>query len=86
MASKQEELLNDLVIPEDLFEIESLNIEDLSVEQLEERLELAIAIMQAPWLCETFGCGSFSNCQDFGCGAFANGGVERAPAPDTIVA
>ena len=57
-------------LADDLFEIESLNIEDLNVEQLEERLELAIALYMAAFECTDFGCNGFAQCNDFTCNTF----------------
>ncbi len=57
-------------LADDLFEIESLNIEDLNVEQLEERLELAIAWFEAAYECTDFTCTGFSQCNGFTCNTF----------------
>lgn len=44
-----------------------LNLDDISLEILERRLELAAAM----WVCGTFVCNSFGgSCGQFGCGTF----------------
>lgn len=43
--------------------------DDMSLETLERRLELAAA----PFICGTFGCATFTKCDQFGCGSFTVG-------------
>jgi hypothetical protein len=50
-------------------ELISFDAEDLSIEALERRLELAVA----SFICTTFVCSSFDSCSSFGCGAFSVG-------------
>lgn len=47
-------------------ELISFDAEDISIEALERRLEMAVH----PFICATFVCSSFSSCASFGCGTF----------------
>ncbi len=58
-------------------ELFSLDGDSLSVEELDQRLELAVATVLDDLICGTFGCGSFDNCGSFGCGEFAQPGVKH---------
>jgi len=55
-------------------ELISFDVEDISIEVLERRLEMA------PFICGTFGCASFGTCGEFGCGSFSVG-APTAPKP-----
>jgi hypothetical protein len=59
-------------------ELFSLDGDSLSVEELDQRLELAVATVVDDLICGTFGCGSFDSCGSFGCGSFAQP-VNKAP-------
>ncbi len=65
------DIVGDVRPPDELFEIESLNIEDLNVEQLEERLELAIAWFQLAADCTDYTCSDFASCNGFTCTNFS---------------
>lgn len=47
----------------------SLDDGNLSVEELDQRLELAIGVL-SDLVCGTFVCGTFTTCGAFGCGTF----------------
>lgn len=47
----------------------SLDAGNLSIETLDQRLELAIAVFD-PYQCEDFSCTHFSSCTDFDCVVF----------------
>jgi hypothetical protein len=65
MKKREDDESQEMVsLNQELFSIEA---GDLVVEELEQRLELAIA---AAFTCGTFTCGSFSNCNTFGCASF----------------
>ncbi|HBL30206.1 MAG TPA: hypothetical protein DD490_25520, partial [Acidobacteria bacterium] len=51
-------------------ELFSLDAGNLTVEELDRRLELAVAALETNFVCDTFTCGSFRSCGVFGCGAF----------------
>ncbi len=52
-------------------EIVSLNIDDLDVEQLEERLELAIAwVSLERMVCNDFYCTDYGSCSSFVCNCY----------------
>lgn len=50
-------------------EIFSLEAGNLAVEELEQRLELALAAIEK-FVCSTFACGRFESCVEFACGSF----------------
>lgn len=50
-------------------ELFSLEAGNLTVEELDQRLELAVALV-SDFVCGTFVCGSFDSCGAFGCGTF----------------
>jgi hypothetical protein len=50
-------------------ELFSLEAGNLVVEELEQRLELAVAAL-GKFTCSTFVCGSYNSCDTFGCGSF----------------
>ena len=50
-------------------ELFSLEAGSLTVEELDRRLELAVAGL-TKFVCDTFTCGSFKSCKVFGCGTF----------------
>lgn len=60
---RQEEIVS---LNEELFSLEAGN---LTVEELDKRLELAVAGF-TNFVCDTFSCGSFKSCKVFGCGTF----------------
>ena len=69
MDRNQEKLLD---------EITSLNADDLSIEELERRLEMNTAAMEAEGGCTIFGCGTFTppsmgDCWWFSCENFRRG-------------
>ena len=64
---KKEPKIEMISLNEELF---SLDGDNLSVEELDQRLELAVASLD-DLICGTFGCGTFDNCGSFGCGSFA---------------
>ncbi|NOK58048.1 MAG: hypothetical protein GFH27_549287n352 [Chloroflexi bacterium AL-W] len=43
-------------------ELISLNVDDLDIEELEQRLELAFGVPIVPDLCAKYGCGCWSYC------------------------
>lgn len=49
----------------------SLEAGNLSVESLDQRLELAIGIFFDPFHCESFTCGTFDTCPVFTCDTFS---------------
>lgn len=51
-------------------ELFSLEAGNLTVEELDQRLELAVAAMRI-FVCDIFTCGSYSSCGSFGCGTFS---------------
>lgn len=51
-------------------ELFSLEAGNLTVEELDRRLELAIAILDTSFTCDTFVCGRFNSCGSFGCANF----------------
>ena len=54
---------------DELFSLEEGN---LQVEELEQRLELAIAFLQeTSFNCDAFVCGAFESCSGFGCDGFS---------------
>jgi hypothetical protein len=67
---KEENAMNDRLLPLEAFELESLNIEDLSVEELERRLELSSAVpLPAGWICDCdhYTCPTFCGCNVYTC-------------------
>jgi len=61
---KEEEMVS---LNQELFSLEAGN---LTVEELDQRLELAVAALK-PFICDVFVCGSFASCSAFGCGTFS---------------
>jgi hypothetical protein len=68
---KQEERPEIVSLNEELFSLESGN---LTVEELDRRLELAVAAV-GKFICDIFSCADFTSCDAFGCGTF------RMPRP-----
>lgn len=67
---KEKEMVS---LNQELFSLEAGN---LTVEELDQRLELAVAALNGVFTCEVFGCGTFESCGAFGCGTFA---ISEAP-------
>lgn len=51
-------------------ELFSLDAGNLTVEELDRRLELAIGVLETSFTCDTFTCGRFNSCGAFGCANF----------------
>jgi hypothetical protein len=64
---KKDEMVS---LNQELFSLEGGN---LTVEELDRRLELAMINPNQSFICGTFGCYSFGNCGSFGCGTFTTG-------------
>jgi len=48
----------------------SLEAGNLTIDELDRRLELAVGGMTPNFVCDTFTCGTFGSCGVFGCGRF----------------
>ena len=59
--SKKKETLEIVSLNQELI---SFDVDDISLEVLERRLEMA------PFVCATFVCSDFGSCGSFGCGTF----------------
>ena len=60
---KEEEMVS---LNQELFSLEAGN---LTVEELDQRLELAVAAMRI-FTCDIFSCGTYTSCGTFSCGTF----------------
>ena len=63
---KTDETMEMVSLNEGFFSLEPGN---LAVEELERRLELAVAAIPN-WVCGTFLCTTYGNCGSFACGTF----------------